>query len=259
MRRILVLSLTLALTAGSMTGALAAWVTSGTGTAQSSAGSLPQGNTPTVPTNSTGSVEVSWAANTPPSGVTLDGYRIERHPVGETDPLEFTLAGGSCAGTVDALTCTDEDVPEGDWQYRVSPRLAEWHGERSDPSSTVSVAATTTIVMIVDELADTYGGSGSTRTGTVTATVTDLSGNPISGAQITGQWTWNVPGGQGGTNHEQSANCSASTDVAGQCTIQKTNFPNNANNVVFTVTSVDHLDPQYEYNADESVTTVTLF
>lgn len=211
MRRILVLSLTLTLTLGSVTGALAAWVTIGTGTAQSSAGSLPQGNTPTVPTDSTGSVELNWAATTPPAGVTLDGYRVERHAVGETDPLEFTPAGGSCSGTVDGLTCTDEDVPEGDWQYRVSPRLANWSGERSEPSDTVPVtpAAST---MFVDDLRDvsgsTVGQSDNWRPG-VEVTVVDDLGDPVTGVTVAGTFTQ----GASGTH-------SCDTGTAGACEIQ---------------------------------------
>lgn len=211
MRRILVLSLTLVLTLGSVTGALAAWGTSGTGTAQSSADSLPQGSTPTVPTASTGNVELSWAASTPPAGVTFDGYRVERHAAGETDPLEFTLAGGSCAGTVDGLTCTDEDVPEGDWQYRVSPMLANWSGERSDPSDTVAVAPAASI-MFIDDLRDvsgsTVGQSDNWRPGVEVAVVDDL-GDPVAGVTVAGTFT------QGATGTH-----SCDTGAAGTCEIR---------------------------------------
>lgn len=213
MKRILVLALTLTLTLtlGSVTGALAAWVTSGTGTAQSSAGSLPRGNTPTAPTDSTGSVELNWAATTPPAGGTLDGYRVERHAAGETDPIEFTLAGGSCAGTVDALTCTDEDVPEGDWQYRVSPRLANWSGERSEPSDTVPVTPSAS-TMFVGDLRDvsgsTVGESRNWRPSVEITVVNDL-GDPVTGVTVAGTFTQ----GAGGTH-------SCDTGASGTCAIQ---------------------------------------
>ena len=87
------------------------------------------------PTGST--VTVSWPA--PSGGAPISGYELVAYRFG----TELTRSlSGTCAGLVAGFSCTDTGVPDGAWQYRVTPRTGHWSGALSEPSAPVVVDVT---------------------------------------------------------------------------------------------------------------------
>jgi hypothetical protein len=105
-----------------------------------SADSVGSGIEPTVsPSGSTATV--SWTVSTLSSGAAVTGYDVARYDVGG---VSQTVNAG-CAGTISASTCTENDVPDGTWQYTVTPRIGLWLGTES-PKSTQATVGTTKLV-----------------------------------------------------------------------------------------------------------------
>ena len=115
--------------------ALAAWGASAGGTSWSRAMALPAGNVPSA-VSSNGTIVLAWTASQLPNATAVAGYRITRYAAGGATP---ETAGGSCGGTVSALTCTDTTVPTGRWEYTVTPRQAAWQGAEGGRSAAISV------------------------------------------------------------------------------------------------------------------------
>lgn len=113
--------------------ASASWGRSDGGQAASAARQLGTVGKPATSVNGR-SVTLSWTA--PGGGAPPGGYTVERY-VGSTG----TGAGGSCAGTVGGLSCTDSPVDGGTYSYEVRPVRASWSGPQSAPSDAVTVAA----------------------------------------------------------------------------------------------------------------------
>ena len=125
---------------------------SGVASAYWSAGSAPGGNgvaveaivnrgaTPTASAAGT-AVTVSWAASTLSNGRAVDGYLVKRYDVAT---LSAQTISSACTGTLTAMTCTESNVPSGQWVYSVTPVFAtSWRGAESVKSSSVNVAAST--------------------------------------------------------------------------------------------------------------------
>lgn len=153
-----------------------------------------------APTASTsaGAASVSWAASTTAAGRPVSGYTVARYSsvTGGTK----VAAGGACAGTVTALTCSEAVLPAGTWYYTVTPVLAAWAGPESARSggvtgdSTPPNAPTIVAQTFINSLdADKVPVSGTAEAlSSVTITVADGAANSSSQtvtASSSGQWT----------------------------------------------------------------------
>lgn len=113
--------------------AQARWTaTSAPGTARAVAMTLPAIDAP-VAILTGPDVELSWSAGT---AVAVDGYEVVARDTVGGGPR---TVGGTCAGTVTTLSCTDADVPIGSWEYSIVPRLRLWTGPPSPVSAPVDV------------------------------------------------------------------------------------------------------------------------
>jgi hypothetical protein len=115
--------------------ALAAWNASGSGGSVARAGAMPAGNTPTA-SPTLGDVTVSWAASTMFNGDPVDGYVVKRYDTATSAPATILT---SCTGVISGLTCTENGVPDGAWQYTITPQKGNWLGAESGKSSSVVV------------------------------------------------------------------------------------------------------------------------
>ena len=98
-----------------------------------------RGATPTA-TATAGTVVVSWAPTTLSTGAAVSGYVIKRY---DASTLAQQTILSSCTGTVTATTCTETNVPSGQWVYSVTPVFAlNWTGTESVRSNVVSVDTT---------------------------------------------------------------------------------------------------------------------
>jgi hypothetical protein len=116
-------------------GAAGSWRPPGSGSAAANAKTLGLGN---VPSGSVSGhkVTVTWAASSYANGGAPGGYVIKRYNA--TTGVVQTI-GANCAGTIAALTCTENGVPFGSWKYSVTPATANWRGPESAKSATVTV------------------------------------------------------------------------------------------------------------------------
>jgi hypothetical protein len=105
----------------------------------------------------------------------VDGYVVRAYNA--TTNASRTV-GGTCAGTVTALTCSDTAVPAGGWQYTVQTRQNSWAGPESAKSTTVTVAAppTDTTAPTTTDNSAAIGAGPHNVNKTVTLTATDNAG-----------------------------------------------------------------------------------
>ena len=70
----------------------------------------------------------------------MNAYRIARY-----DAVTNAVAaiGSGCSGSVAALTCIENAVTPGSWDYRITPEHQSWVGSEGPPSATVVVASPT--------------------------------------------------------------------------------------------------------------------
>jgi hypothetical protein len=116
--------------------AVAAWLSSGSGTASATATTVDKANAPgATPVAST--VSLSWATSTLASGDAVTGYQVYRH-VGPTAELICTVTSSSCVDTAPVATQVSYGV--------VATIGAHWRGPESDltPFTYDDVAPTTT-------------------------------------------------------------------------------------------------------------------
>ncbi len=90
---------------------------------------------------SAGAATVSWAQSTTAAGRAVSGYTVARYSAA-TDGTKVA-AGGTCAGTITTLTCSDAALPAGTWHYTVTPVLGPWVGPESTRSGGVAARDTT--------------------------------------------------------------------------------------------------------------------
>lgn len=122
------------------------------------ADSLNGGNTPTLPTGGINgeNVTIKWTASTiVHDGQAATGYTINRYSTATGGTA--TPATGGCAGTVSALTCTEQNVTPGNWWYTVTPLYHAWTGPESGRLA-VTVGAPTFSITSGQSL-PTTGGS----------------------------------------------------------------------------------------------------
>jgi hypothetical protein len=116
-------------------GAAAAWALTRSGSSSAKAKALGAGNTPNVSASGR-KVTVSWAASSWTTGGAVPGYVIRRY---NAITGVGTNALNGCAGTITALTCVENSVPTGSWQYTVTPAAASWRGPESGKSAIVVI------------------------------------------------------------------------------------------------------------------------
>ena len=109
------------------------------GSGAAAASTVGAGATPTAVASGT-SVTVSWSASVLSNGTAVSGYVIKRY---NASTLALQTTGSGCAGSITALTCTENAVPTGAWSYSVTPLFASnWVGGESAMSPAVVVDAT---------------------------------------------------------------------------------------------------------------------
>lgn len=117
-----------------------AWTVAGSGNANSFAALLQADGSPSASVFSSNAT-VSWAAVTfTGSSTAATGYTVNRvwrgsgsGPNGQQNG-DKEPAGGSCAGTVTALSCTSPHGPGQTWAYTITPLFAGWVGTESPES-----------------------------------------------------------------------------------------------------------------------------
>lgn len=130
-----VLLLVVAVAAALPGGAAAAWRLAPSGSVAAKAKALGAGNTPTVSVTGR-KVTVSWAASSFTTGGAVPGYVVRRY---NATTGVGTGALNGCSGTITGLTCTENSVPTGSWQYTVTPAAGNWRGTESGKSTVVVV------------------------------------------------------------------------------------------------------------------------
>jgi hypothetical protein len=185
-RRLLVIPLVVVLIAG--VGVVwAYWSATTTAGSNGAAGAstVNAGATPTAVVSGA-HVTLSWAATTLTSGQAVSGYQIKRYNASNQSQSMLS----ACAGTITALTCTENTVPTGTWTYTVTPTFAtNWLGGESAKSTAVATDATAPSNVITV----TGVTGGASRTGdivyyrgsavgsfTLTNAVTDADSGPAS-------------------------------------------------------------------------------
>jgi hypothetical protein len=115
------------------------------GNGASAVASVDQGARPTAVAAGS-AVTVGWAATTLSSGDPVTGYVVDRYDATTLAPATI-LAG--CAGTVIALSCTENGMPTGRWVYSVTPVVGlSWRGVESPKSSAVTTDGTMPVNVI---------------------------------------------------------------------------------------------------------------
>jgi Ice-binding-like len=166
----------------------------GDGNGGAAAATLEQGATPTVEATSSTSVVVSWAARGVPDGVPADGYMIKRY---DAESGVQASIGASCTGTVAGLTCTESNLPAGNWKYTVTPRLAtNWAGAESAKSAAVNTGAAYRTVDLGEAADFAVLGASTVTSAGVSALDGDLGVSP--GTAVTG---FRPPGTVSGAIH----------------------------------------------------------
>jgi len=106
--------------------ALGQWNDSGAGGASGTATVMPTGNTPAAQVAGS-SVTLQWTAARLPTGAAVQGYVITRYDSNGT----AHAVGSGCSGVITTTTCTETNVPAGQWSYTDRPVLNNWNGGES--------------------------------------------------------------------------------------------------------------------------------
>lgn len=119
--------------------ATAGWLTSGGGGGNAKALSMSQGPQPTTSTvvAPVQNVTVSWNAVTL-GGTTIDGYNIARY---NTDTSAVVAIGSACSGLIASVSCIENSVSAGRWQYTIIPKESNWLGTESTKSAVLTIVA----------------------------------------------------------------------------------------------------------------------
>ena len=116
-------------------GAAAAWTLTRSGQGAAKAKTLGPGNPPTASVSGK-KVTASWTASSYTNGGLPTGYLVRRY---NTSTGVLQTIGANCSSTISALTCTENSVPAGSWQYTVTPATGNWRGPESTKSAAVTV------------------------------------------------------------------------------------------------------------------------
>jgi hypothetical protein len=188
--------------------ALGYWNGSGaTGNGAATAAGLGQGATPTAEATDAATVVVRWTAGALSSGAPADAYLVRRYDA-ETG-LEATI-GTTCAGRIAALTCTESNLPPGNWKYTVTPLFAaNWSGPESAKSAVVNTGPAYRTVELGEAAGYAVLGASTVTSAAVSALTGDLGVSP--GTAMTG---FRPPGTVSGNMHSNDPSASkAQADV----------------------------------------------
>lgn len=121
------------------------------------ADSLNTGHAPILGGINGEDVTIDWAQSTTShNGNAATGYTITRYDAASGGTA--TPATGGCAGTLSALTCTEQGVTPGSWWYTVTPLYHLWHGPESARLA-VTVSAPSFTITNGQSLATASGGT----------------------------------------------------------------------------------------------------
>jgi hypothetical protein len=160
---------------------IAYWTTGGTGAASGSVGTLEAPQNVTVPSDSVGTVHVTWDAITAPDGGDADGYYVVRD-----DGVTPAAACGSSPGSPlvgTATDCDDTAVPNGTYTYKVTAVFRSWTAE-SDASGSVTVDSALDHFDVLAPASSTAGDSFN-----VTVTAKNASNHTLTGYTGTVQFS----------------------------------------------------------------------
>jgi hypothetical protein len=73
-------------------------------------------------------VTLAWAPSTLSNGVLVTRYLVKRF---DPSGVQQIIASGTCASMVLGTTCSETNVPVGDWLYSVTPAYENWRGPES--------------------------------------------------------------------------------------------------------------------------------
>lgn len=155
--------------------AFAAWLANtNSGQGSTSALSMPAGNTPTAPANSTGSVTLTWTA-AQLAGNDLTTYTVRRYPSAGGAGTVITCASQTI--TDHMVSCTYNETAAGSYQFTDTPHHANWVGAESAKSGTTTVTLTVTRTFTVAPAAGdrTAGSAFSVTLTALTNGVVDTS------------------------------------------------------------------------------------
>lgn len=156
--------------------AVAAWLSTGTGSATVAAAQiLPPTAVIASQSAGTSSVDVGWSA--PAIGVAPSGYRVSRVPTGGS-PVSVCGTGSM---PVTGTSCSDTSVPDGTYAYVVTSVIGSWTsgGALSSPVTVTTSVGTTTSVN------SSANPSVVGQTLTYTAIVTQASGSTTPTGTVT--------------------------------------------------------------------------
>jgi hypothetical protein len=172
-RRTVIIVGSLVATAGLTGTAFGAWIAnSSAGSASAKALSMPIGATPTAPTNSTGSVTLTWNAATL-AGSDLASYTVKRYPAAGGAGTTITCAPQTI--TTHSVSCTYTEATAGSYQYTDTPLKDLWVGTESAKSGTTDVAAALTFTVAPAAGNRTAGSAFNVVLTAKTGGVTDLT------------------------------------------------------------------------------------
>jgi hypothetical protein len=166
--------------------ASASWHPGGTGSASSQADDMPDGLQPTL-VAAGHNITVSW-----PAAQFSDGSNVTRYTVARYDDATDApqTEGASCNGVITGLTCTENNVPSGDWYYTVTPVTGNWVGGEGPGSDDVTIAPASFVFTSSTNLTALPTTLAGTISGYLTGeTATFRLDNPTTGTLLTGSIT----------------------------------------------------------------------
>jgi hypothetical protein len=117
------------------------------------------------------------------------GYQVRRYDASEHPQEVRTACSDRVAGPQATLRCVEHDVPEGTWNYVVTPVLGGWTGTEGPPSEVTVAGAALTVAIPANASAihhrrPVLAGSASTARGDLPKVTVTLSEGRVPGAAM---------------------------------------------------------------------------
>lgn len=161
------------------TAAWAFWANIGAGAAivTTATFSPPSNPVASAPVNSA-TVTISWSEATVSGGQAASGYYVTR--IRSSDSVVFPACGTSTTATIVTLSCSDLDVTDGDYQYRVTATYESWTAVSALSNTTTVVNDTTLPSVQVTSITPTPNGNGYVNSTPVVVVLSAAAGSGIS-------------------------------------------------------------------------------